>query len=214
MIVTIVGAGAMARGIATRALASGHTVRIVDHSPPKAADLADQLRRAAPEGDVAASDAIAVEGADLVVLAVPYPAGLAVAAEYGTALAGAVLVDISNPVDFATFDGLVVPAGTSAAERIAAEAAPGAPVVKAFNTTFATTLLSGQVAGLPLDVLIAGDDEDAKARVAELASSGGLVPRDVGPLRRARELEAFQFLHMAAQERLGLNWSSAVKILS
>ncbi|MDT0270137.1 NAD(P)-binding domain-containing protein [Streptomyces sp. DSM 44915] len=217
MIITIVGAGNMARSIATRALAGEHTVRLVDHSPQKAADLAEQLRAGAPPGatpDVTQSDAIGVEGADLVVLAVPYPAGLAVAAEYGTALAGSVLVDISNPVDFATFDGLVVAAGTSAAERIAAEAAPGVPVVKAFNTCFAGTLLGGRVAGLPLDVLIAGDDEEGKRRVAELAASGGLNPLDVGPLRRARELEAFQFLHMAAQERLGLNWSSAIKILS
>lgn len=210
----------MARSLATRALAGGHTVRLVDHSPQKAADLADQLRGTVSAGpdvrvpDVRASDAIAVEDADLVVLAVPYPAGLAVAAEYGAALAGSVLVDVSNPVDFATFDGLAVPAGTSAAERIAAEAAPGVPVVKAFNTCFASTLLAGKVQGLPLDVLIAGDDEEAKGRVADLASSGGLNPLDVGPLRRARELEAFQFLHMAAQERLGLNWSSAVKILT
>src|SRR5690606_14138713 len=109
----------------------------------------------------------------------------------GTALAGSVLVDVSNPVDLATLDTLTVPPGTSAAERIAAEAAPGAPVVKAFNTTFASTLLTGQVAGQALDVLIAGDAADAKMTVAELAASGGLRPLDVGPLRRARELEAF-----------------------
>ncbi|TDC26482.1 NADP oxidoreductase [Streptomyces sp. 8K308] len=215
MIIAIIGPGNMARGIATRALAGGHTVRLVGRSAEQAAALAEELRRAAPggDGDVRQSDAIAVEDADLVVLAVPYPAGREVVADYGTALTGSVIVDICNPVDFSTFDSLAVPAGTSAAEQIAAEAAPGAPVVKAFNTTFAATLLSGQVAGQPLDVLIAGDDEDAKRSVAELAASGGLRPLDVGPLRRARELEAFQFLHMAAQERLGLNWSSAVKIL-
>ncbi|MGK5534263.1 NADPH-dependent F420 reductase [Streptomyces sp. URMC 129] len=215
MKVTIVGAGAMARGIATRALVGGHGVRLIDRSAKKAADLADDLRRAAPGGNdsVVQSDAIAVEDADLVVLALPYPAGRAVAAEYGTALTGSVLVDVSNPVDYATLDSLTVPAGTSAAEQIAAEAAPGVPVVKAFNTTFATTLVAGTVADQPLDVLIAGDDEDGKRSVAALASSGGLRPLDIGPLRRARELEGLQLLHMAAQERLGLNWSSAVKIL-
>ncbi|MFI7273810.1 NADPH-dependent F420 reductase [Streptomyces sp. NPDC049879] len=213
MIVTIVGAGSMARGIAARALAGGHTVRLVDHSHEKAAALAGELRQDAPGGDVRPADSDAVEGADLVVLALPYPAGRDVVAEYGGALAGSVAVDICNPVDFATFDSLAVPPGTSAAEEIAAVAAPGVPVVKAFNTTFASTLRTGRVAGQPLDVLIAGDDEDAKRSVAELAASGGLRPLDVGPLRRARELEAFQFLHMAAQERLGLNWSSAVKIL-
>ncbi|TNM32291.1 NADPH-dependent F420 reductase [Streptomyces sedi] len=217
MTVTIVGAGRMARSIATRALAGEYAVRVVDRSPRKAADLADQLRSAAPADavpDVRGSDALAVEGADLVVLAVPYPAGLAIAAEYGSALAGSVLVDISNPVDFATLDGMAVPAGTSAAERIAAEAAPGVPVVKAFNTCFAGPLLGGRVAGLPLDVLIAGDDAGARQRVAAFAAAGGLNPLDVGPLRRARELEALGFLHMASQERLGLNWSSAVKFLT
>ncbi len=210
---TIVGAGSMARGIATRALIGGHGVRLVDHSHAKAAALAGDLREEVSGGEVQPSDAIAVEDADIVVLALPWPAGREVVAEYGTALAGSVVVDICNPVDFATFDALAVPPGTSAAEEIAAEAAPGVPVVKAFNTTFASTLRSGRVAGQPLDVLIAGDDEDAKRSVAELAATGGLRPLDVGPLRRARELEAFQFLHMAAQERLGLNWSSAVKIL-
>jgi predicted dinucleotide-binding enzyme len=215
MLVTIVGAGRMARGIATRALAGGHRVRIVDRSAAKAADLAGELRRAAPggSGDAHASDAIGVEDADLVVLAVPYPAGRELVAEYAGALTGSVVVDICNPVDFAGFDSLAVPPGTSAAEQIAAEAAPGVPVVKAFNTTFAGPLTAGEVAGTPLDVFIAGDDDDAKLAVAELAAAGGLRPLDVGPLRRARELEAFQFLHMAVQERLGLGWASAVKIL-
>jgi predicted dinucleotide-binding enzyme len=213
MLVTIVGAGAMARGIATVALAGGHTVRLIDRTVSKAALLADELRQAAPDGDIRQSDAIAVENADLVVLALPYPAGRAVVTDYGTALTGSVLVDICNPVDFATFDGLVVPPGTSAAEQLAADAPPGVPVVKAFNTTFARTLLEGRVAGKPLDVFLAGDDEDGKGAVADLAASGGLRPLDVGPLRRARELEGFQFLHMAAQERLALNWSSAIKIL-
>ncbi|WP_445281883.1 hypothetical protein [Streptomyces sp. DSM 118148] len=69
------------------------------------------------------------------------------------------------------------------------------------------------MAGRPLDVFIAGDDDTSKQAVSGLVASAGLRPLDVGPLRRARELEAFQFLHMASQERLGLNWSSAIAIL-
>jgi predicted dinucleotide-binding enzyme len=111
-----------------------------------------------------------------------------------------------------TFDSLVVPPGTSAAERIAA-AAPGARVVKAFNTTFAGNLVAGAAGGAPLDVFIAGDDARAKQAVADLAASGGLRPIDAGPLRRARELEGFQFLHMTLQQTLGTNWASAIKIL-
>lgn len=203
----------MARGIATRSLAGGHSVRLVDRDSARARQLAGELAEAHPGADVEGSDAIGVEDADIVVLALPYPAGREVVADYGTALAGSVLVDVANPVDFETLDALVLPPGTSAAEQLAAEAPPGAWVVKAFNTTFAATLVRGEVAGQPLDVLIAGNDDAAKGRVAALAESGGLRPRDVGPLRRARELEGLQLLHMAAQDRLGLKWSSAIKIL-
>jgi predicted dinucleotide-binding enzyme len=66
---------------------------------------------------------------------------------YGHQLDGKVIVDITNPVDFATFDSLVTPAQSSAAEEIAKVAPAGAKVVEAFNTTFAGTLLTGQVAG-------------------------------------------------------------------
>jgi predicted dinucleotide-binding enzyme len=70
------------------------------------------------------------------------------------------------------------------------------------------------VAGQPLDVLIAGDDEAAKDAVATLARDGGLNPIDVGVVRRARELEALGLLHMSVQGALGTGYASAVKILS
>lgn len=212
MIVAIVGAGNMARGIGTRAAVGGHAVRLHDRNKAKAVDLAAALSEATPGAEVTAVDADAAADADIVVLALPHPAGRDTAAAWAGNLAGKTVIDISNPVDFTTFDSLVVPSGTSAAEQIAA-AAPDSRVVKAFNTTFAGPLTTGEVAGRPLDVFIAGDDDTAKQAVSGLVASAGLRPLDVGPLRRARELEAFQFLHMASQERLGLNWSSAIAIL-
>jgi 8-hydroxy-5-deazaflavin:NADPH oxidoreductase len=74
-------------------------------------------------------------------LALWYDAALPVVQQYGDALAGKTIVDITNPVDVSTFDGLVTPAGSSAAEEIAKAAPAGANVVKAFNTTFAGTLV-------------------------------------------------------------------------
>ncbi|WP_262412458.1 NADPH-dependent F420 reductase [Actinacidiphila acidipaludis] len=203
MIVTIVGAGNMARGIGTRALVGGHSVRVHDRTETKARDLASDLSRVVSGADVTAVGADAAADADLVVLAVPYPAGRDVAAAWAGGLAGRTVVDICNPVDFTTFDSLVVPPGTSAAEQIAA-AVPESRVVKAFNTTLAGTLAEGEVAGRPLDVFIAGDDDTARRTVSDLVSSGGMRPLDVGPLHWARELEGFQLLHMASQERLGL----------
>ncbi|MFD4785914.1 NADPH-dependent F420 reductase [Streptomyces sp. NPDC058459] len=213
MRIVIIGAGSMAEGIATRALTGSHSVGLLDRNPGKAAGVADELRRRVPGAEVAAGERADVAGADVVVLALPYPAGKDVAAEYGQLLDGRVVVDISNPVDFATFDSLTVPAGTSAAEEIAHVASAGARVVKAFNTNFAATLVAGEVAGTPLDVFIAGDDPAAKRTVADLVTSGGMRPLDAGPLRRARELEGFQLLQMAMQETLGTNWASAVTIL-
>jgi predicted dinucleotide-binding enzyme len=90
---------------------------------------------------------------------------------------------------------------------------PGAKVVKAFNTTYAGTLLSGQVAGQPLDVFIAGDDTEAKSKVAQLVTDGGMRSIDTGPLSRARQIEGMQFLHITMQGTLGTNWGSAVKII-
>ena len=216
MIVTIVGAGRLAEGIAVRALAGGCTLRLADVDPGKAGALAARL----PGGVEAAADVAGLAGllagTDVVVLAVPYPEGRRVASEQGAALAGLTVVDTCNPVDFSTFDTLLTSPGMSAAEEIAREVAavtPAAHVVKAFNTTFAATLAAGQAGGLPLDVFLAGDDGAAKQAVAALVRSGGMRPVDVGPLRRARELEAFQLLHMTLQGPLGLDWGSAIKLL-
>jgi hypothetical protein len=87
-------------------------------------------------------------------------------------------------------------------------------VVKAFNTTFAGTLVSGQVGGQPLDVLIAGDDEAAKATVAQLVEAGGMRAVDAGPLRRSRQLEHAGFLHMLVQQPLGGGFGTALRFVS
>jgi predicted dinucleotide-binding enzyme len=207
MNVTVIGTGNMARGIATRSLAGGHTVTLVGTEPANAPALAEEL-----EGDVrTAASADAVQG-DIVVLAVPYPALESVVERYGEQLGGRVIVDISNPVDFASFTPMLVDAG-SAAQQLA-QRLPGAKLVKAFNTTFAGTLVTGQVDGRPLDVFIASDDADAKQAVTQLVHDGGLRAIDAGPLARAHELEALGFLHMSLQTSLGTGFTSAVKVLA
>jgi predicted dinucleotide-binding enzyme len=144
--------------------------------------------------------------------AVYFPDAEGVAQQYGDGLSGKVVVDITNPVN-ETFDGLVTPPDGSAAQELA-RSVPGARVVKAFNTTFAGTLSEGSVAGQPLDVFIASDDDDAKPTVATLVEDGGMRPVDSGPLKRARELEAAGLLHMGVQSSLGTGFNSALKILS
>jgi 8-hydroxy-5-deazaflavin:NADPH oxidoreductase len=146
------------------------------------------------------------------VLAVYFPDAQAAVEQYGDRLAGKVVIDITNPVN-ESFDGLVTPPDSSAAEELS-RSAPEARMVKAFNTTFAGTLSEGSVAGQPLDVFIAGDDEDARATVSGLAKDGSLNPIDVGPLKRARLLEATGLLHMTLQGSLGTGFSSAIKVIA
>ena len=205
MQITIVGTGGMARGIATRALAGGHDVTLVGTEKSKAEALAGELG-----GGAQASDSVS---GDVVLLAVPYAAAADVLGAHAGDIAGKVVVDITNPVDFNTFEPLSLDAG-SGAQEIADAAPEGAHVVKAFNTTFAGTLLEGNVAGQPLDVFIAGDDEAAKATVRQLVEDGGMRAVDAGPLRRARELEALGYLHMAVQQPLDTGFSSTVKVVA
>src|SRR4051812_6763106 len=170
--ISIIGSGNMGQAIAGLAGKGGHTVELLNSS--------DTAKEAT---------------GDIVVLAVPYPKVAEVVAQRGAQLAGKVVVDITNPLDFATFDGLTVPADGSAAAEISA-LLPQSRVIKAFNTNFAATLVSGTVGGLPTTVLIAGDDADAKALLGGVVAAAGLRAVDAGSLKRARELEAIGFLQI------------------
>jgi predicted dinucleotide-binding enzyme len=210
MRVTILGTGNMARALATRALAGGHHVAIVGTDVAKAEDLVDEL---SGEGDVQPAEAV---GGDVIVLAVPYTEAPHAARSHADELDGAVVVDVTNPVDISVLEPLrgdYVEPFSSGAEVIAAAVPDGVSVVKAFNTTFAGTLMAGNVAGQPLDVFLAGDDDEAKAAVSQLVRDGGMRAIDAGPLARARELEALGYLHMAIQPALGTHFASAVKVL-
>ncbi len=211
---TIIGAGNMGRGIGHRLVAGGHSVTIMDRDPEKAEQLSEELRSAAEGGATVEAAGPGTEPrGEVVILAVYYPGSLEIVRELGDRLEGKVVVDIANPLN-QTFDGLATAPGTSAAEEVAASAPPGTRVIKAFNTTFSGTLVEGQVAGQPLDVFIAGDDEGAKETVAQLVRDGGLRAIDVGPLERARQLEGLGFLGITLQQPLGLNFQSAWKLIS
>jgi 8-hydroxy-5-deazaflavin:NADPH oxidoreductase len=206
MDVTIIGTGNMARGVGSRVLQGGHRLTVVGKDRERAEEVAAEL------GDVSvAVSGDPIEG-DVVVLAVYYPDAREAVEQHRDQLAGKTVVDITNPVND-SFDALVVPPDGSATRELS-ELAPDARFVKAFNTTFANTLKEGRVAGQPLDVLIAGDDAQAKDAVETLAADGGLNPIDVGGMERARELEALGLLHMVLQGSLGTGYGSTVKILS
>jgi len=191
--ITIIGAGNMGSAIAGLALAAGSDVQVLTR---EATDV-DPRVAAGTVGDELTGD--------VVVLALPYEAVAEVVDLYADRLDGKVLVDITNPLDFATFDALVVPDGSSAAAQIQ-ERVPGARVLKAFNTNFAATLASGQVGPLPTTVLVAGDDADAKAALAAAVSGVRVV--DAGSLRRAHELEALGFLQLTLAASEKTSWTT------
>lgn len=209
MKITIIGAGNMGRGIGMRAVAGGNEVEIIDRNPEDGRALADELGSGAtavePGGEI---------GGEVVVLAVYFASITEAVEQYRDGLQGKVVLEISLPVDWESMDRLVVPPDSSAAEETQKLLPGGTPVVKAFTTNFARTLESGEKNGSPLDVFIAGDDDGAKQKVALLVEGGGMRPIDVGPLRRARQIEHAAFLQVSAQEPLGSGFASALKILT
>jgi len=191
--ISIIGAGTMGSAITGLALAAGSQVQVLTR---EATELDPRVAAGVVGDDLTG---------DVVVLALPYGAVAEVVDLYADRLDGKVLVDITNPLDFATFDSLVVPAGSSAAAQLQ-ERVPGARVLKAFNTNFAATLASGQVGPLPTTVLVAGDDADAKAALAGVVSGVRVV--DAGSLKRAHELEALGFLQLTLAAGEKTSWTT------
>lgn len=186
--VSIIGTGTMAQAISGVVTKGGHTVDLIAHA-----------------------DAGAQVSGDIVVLAVPYPALADVVATRGEQLAGRIVVDISNPVNFQTFDSLTVAADGSATAELAA-ALPDSKVLKAFNANFAGTLSSGTAGPVPTTVLIAGDDGDAKALLTDVVAAAGLRAVDAGALGRARELEALGFLQISLAVQGKTPWTGGFAV--
>ncbi|MEU2954648.1 NADPH-dependent F420 reductase [Streptomyces xanthochromogenes] len=176
--ISIIGTGNMARTIGARAIAGGNTVEVMGRDHSKAADLAKTLGGGTTAGEWGTAPA-----GDIVIVALLYDGVVPVVAQYGDALAGKVIVDISNPFN-STFDGLAHTEQTSIAQEAAKVAPAGSSVVKAFNTVFRHILEKGQP-----DVFIAGDSAQAKAGVEAFITSLGMRPLDVGGLQMAHWLE-------------------------
>ena len=178
--ITIVGTGRMATGLGTGWASAGHTVTFASRNPEAKASLAEQV----PGARVAAI-AEGLATAEVVVITLPFAAAEPFAREQAAILRGKVVIDISNPF------GRDLPGGLSGAELTAAAIGPGARVVAAFKDNFSDTLLQpvDPIHGLPREVHFAGDDEAAKAIVAQLAADLGFRPVDCGPLRNARILD-------------------------
>jgi len=199
--ISIIGSGNMASAIGALAVKGDNAVEVIGRDAAKAAALAGALGNGATAGTWGDAPA-----GDIVILAVLFDNAVPVVSHYGDALAGKIIVDITNP--FTTdAKGLVTPDGSSGAQEIAKVAPASAHVVKAFNTLFRDVL----AAGGPLDVFMAGDDAQAKASVSAFITSLGLRPQDTGDLSMAHWLEGAGLLAVGVGRGAGdFNFSLGV----
>jgi predicted dinucleotide-binding enzyme len=200
--ISIIGSGGMAAAIGGRIAKAGHTVEVVSRDPSKARALADKIAVGVTTGTYGAAPA-----GDIVILAVPYGSAAAVVTDFGDALDGKVIIDITNPVT-PDMSGLVTPHGSSGAQETAKGLPAGAHVVKAFNTIFGHVLAKGG----RLDAFIAGDDAEAKARVSTFLESLGLRPLDVGGLQMAQTLEALGLMMIGLAKNGAGTWDIAMNV--
>jgi 8-hydroxy-5-deazaflavin:NADPH oxidoreductase len=177
--ISIIGAGNMATAIGTRAAKHGHAIELMSRNTVKAQALADQIGNGATVGTFGARPA-----GDIVIVAVLYTGAVDVVAHYGDALTGKILIDITNPFN-ADVSGLVTTEGNSVSQQIAAAAPEGTHVVKALNSILHGVLAEDR----PVDAFLAGDDAEARTRVAEFLESLDLRPRDAGGLEMTYILE-------------------------
>jgi 8-hydroxy-5-deazaflavin:NADPH oxidoreductase len=203
--VAIIGSGNVGKALAGSIVRAGHTATLsAQHaSSAQAAAQATGARAASNSHE-------AVQGADLVVLAVPYPSVGSVLDELGEDLRGKILVDATNRVNSA--DPGSVLDGDSAAEQIQRRV-PSARVVKAFNTALASRQANPVVDGIHLDGFVAGDDPEAKRAVLDLVGQMGFRPIDAGPLAMARALEAMALLNISLNITQGWTWQDGWKLV-
>lgn len=205
MNIAIIGAGNVGQALAASLTRAGHRVTVSARSAESAERAA-----AATDADAAHSNLDAVSEADVVVIAVPFGGAEEVARGLAESVRGKIVVDATNPLG--ANGELLTEGGPSAAERLQ-RWLPGAHVVKAFNTVFASNQAEPRVDSLAADGFVAADDEHARATALEIVRSIGLRPIDAGPLRRARQLEAMAFLNITLNMTHGWSWNSAWKLL-
>lgn len=207
MRIAIIGAGNVGSALAAGWSARDHEIVFGARDPddPKVSELISRLAG----GASAASIAAATDGAEVVVLAVPWAAVETVLQAAGE-LAGKILIDCTNPLT-ADLAGLTLGHDESAGEKVA-DWAPSARVVKAFNTTGANNMTDSAYAEARPWMPICGDDPEAKRVVLDLAEELGFYAVDAGPLANSRLIEplALLWIQLAYARGFGLDFAFAL----
>jgi 8-hydroxy-5-deazaflavin:NADPH oxidoreductase len=202
-VAVIGGTGPQGKGLAYRWARHGHRVVLGSRSPERAQQAAAEITARVPDGNVSgAANADAAAAADVVVLAVPYDGHDDLVSSLADQLDGKVVISCVNPLGFDKQGpyGLDVPGGSAA--ETAASLLPSARLVGAFHHVSAVTLWGEEEFLDHEDVLVCGDDADAKAVAIELAravtSRDGV---DAGKLRIARQLEPWTAVLISINKR-------------
>lgn len=183
--IAVIGTGQVAGALGPEFAALGHTIVYGSRDPSR--DQVGALVERTGDNASATTPAASVIGADIVVMAVPGTAVETVTKSLGD-LSGKIIIDPTNAVDRNADGNLQLIYATSAAEIIQ-DAAPGAYVVKAFNTLNWRTMVEPDSAGGPVSIPLVGDSAAAKVTVTALVEGMGLEAIDLGPLRHARHVE-------------------------
>lgn len=188
--IAILGTGHLGQTLGKGWLRTGHRIVFGSRTPTEQ-KVQQVVQEVGPAVNVV-TNAEAAAQADLVVFAVPSKALQELLPSLGD-LSGKVLVDPMNQMQIVAGYPMAPQDPVSTAERLQ-EWAPGAKVVKAFNTPGVPTIRDPRLAGGHVSIPLAGTDVAAKTRVAALATALGLEPVDTGPLVAARSLEALMRL--------------------
>jgi hypothetical protein len=191
MNITFIGIGNVGGALAANLVKAGHTVTVAARDP--GSESVRKARQVSPQLEALPVEE-AVRGAEVVFLATPYGANEAALAGLGTALAGKVLVDCTNPVGAGLTHGL---GSAKSGAEVVQSLAPAARVVKAFTIYGYENFIHSAYPGygdLKPAMLIAGDDAAAKETVSALCRDLGWRPVDVGPLSNSLHLEHMTLL--------------------
>ena len=205
MKIAIIGSGKVGKALASSSIRAGHSVSMSSANPEKAAEVAKSIGAHA-----AGTNVEAVDGADLVIVAVPYDKLGEVFRSLGSSADGKVVVDATNHINLENPADVL--SALSNAEEIQ-KRHPNLRVVKAFNYAFASRMADPVIDGVRLDGFVAGDDDSAREKVLGLVEAIGFRPIDAGPLVMARVLEAMALLNVSLQIRHKWPWQNGWKLI-
>lgn len=212
--ITIIGANGSMGSAISKSLSKGNNrLLLCSNEQQEAERLVKEIKKQNPSAEVESLDCLlnASWEADIIILAVPYSAEKEIVSKIKEVANQKIVISIANPMN-ETFDALVTPADSSAAEELQ-KLLPNSKVVKAFNTTFAADFTTPVIDGKQVDAFVAGNDDEAVQTVTELVKTAGFRPIAAGKLPVSGTLERMQLLLIQLGIKNNYNWLAGWKIL-